>query len=335
MSAESSCRLFIDRVDEEQLTGCSQTHSGICFEIHCVGGTVIHSLFRANPGVAQVSRTRLARVVLPNRYRIQFLVSLLLTRTLEPGQNSSLDLEQPPAWRFARLLPAVLCRVLTLSCARIALSGAVIMLNFGSVARASGCLDAARAAELRNGIPPGLLAAIGRVESGSWSWSVNGNDAEPGRRFASVEDAQRYAQGLLATGKRMIDLGCFQIDLLYHEEVFQQWQDAFDSGLNAQAAAGILRGLHERTGDWRQAVALYHSADPIRGQSYLHSVMSAWEGVDSSSTSIALLPASDPYSIVLASFPIDIAVWGPGMAGPIPKSSPRRSARALPRVVTP
>jgi len=208
------------------------------------------------------------------------------------------------------------------------------MLHFGSTARASGCLDAARAAELRNGIPSGLLAAIGRVESGSWSWSVNGNDAEPGHRFDNVEEAERYAQGLLTAGKRMIDLGCFQIDLLYHQDVFQQWQDAFDSELNAQAAARILSRLHERTGDWNQAVALYHSADPNLGEPYLRLVMSAREGAGSSLDGSGLLAASDPFTVSTASSPIYIAVWGPGMAGPTSKST-RRGVRALPNVVTP
>lgn len=210
----------------------------------------------------------------------------------------------------------------------------MIVLGVGSIARASSCLDAARAAELRHGIPSGLLGAIGRVESGSWSWSVNGNDAEPGRRFDSVEDAERYAQGLLTAGKRMIDLGCFQIDLLYHQDVFQQWQDAFDSELNAQAAAGILSRLHESTGDWHQAVALYHSADPVLGQSYLHQVMNAWEGVDSSWSGYTVLPATDPYSVVTMSSRINMVVWGPGMAGPTLKSV-RRGAGALPIIVTP
>ncbi|NPD69206.1 transglycosylase SLT domain-containing protein [Lichenicola cladoniae] len=208
------------------------------------------------------------------------------------------------------------------------------MLPFISTARASDCLDAARSAELRNGIPSGLLTAIGRVESGSWSWSVNGNDTEPGRRFDSAEEAEFYAQGLLASGKRMIDLGCFQIDLLYHEDVFQQWQDAFDSDLNAQAAAGILSRLHERTGDWSRAVALYHSADPNLGQSYLHLVMNAWEGGGSSLNGSARLPEPDSYSVHRVSSSFDIAVWGPGMGGSTAKPA-RGGAHVLPRIITP
>ncbi|MGI4747619.1 MAG: transglycosylase SLT domain-containing protein [Janthinobacterium lividum] len=251
----------------------------------------------------------------------------------EPGRRQTSESEQLSMWRSASLSHAKPRGALTTSWSRTALL-AVIMLHFSSAAHASACLEAARAAELRNGIPSGLLAAIGKVESGSWSWSVNGNDSEPGQRFDSAEEAERYAQGLLAAGKRMIDLGCFQIDLLYHQDVFQQWQDAFDSELNAQAAAGILSRLHQRTGDWNRAVALYHSADPNLGQSYLHSVMNAWEGRDSSVNGYALLPASDSYSILRVSSSFGIAVWGPGMAGSALNSA-RRGMHALPKIITP
>ncbi len=202
------------------------------------------------------------------------------------------------------------------------------------VAHASTCRDAARAAELRTGIPKGLLAAIGRVESGSWSWSVNSNGIEPGQRFNSVDDAERYAQGQLATGNRMIDLGCFQIDLLYHQELFTQWQDAFDSERNAQAAAGILSQLHQRTGNWDRAVALYHSADPNRGQSYLQLVKAAWTGFNAQLDNDSVPASPEAYGAAAIAYAFGVAVWVPGMAGPTRRAA-HGGAHALPNVVTP
>lgn len=199
-----------------------------------------------------------------------------------------------------------------------------------AMAEAMPCLQSARAAESRNGIPNGLLAAIGRIESGGWGWSVNSNDASPGQRFADAEAAKRYVESLIEGGRRTIDLGCFQVDLFYHPEAFRNWQDAFDSDANADAAATILSQLHARTGDWNQAVALYHSSDPARGQPYLRSVLGAWKGrfdLDS----VPLLPMADPYAVV-RNWVAGLTVWGPG--GQL-RSQSWRTAAGLPRVVTP
>ena len=198
-------------------------------------------------------------------------------------------------------------------------------------ARAATCAEAARSAEQRNGLPSGLLTAIGAVESGGWAWSVNGNDGSSGHRFATAEDALRYTEALLDSGLRTIDLGCFQVDLRYHPDAFQRWQDAFDGDANADAAAGILNRLHAQTGDWPRAVALYHSADVQRGQSYLQAVMTAWSGG-------LTMPASNPidntYDVEVRPVVIPVAVWGPDTvlsAG----STRRRHEGKLPRIVTP
>ena len=89
--------------------------------------------------------------------------------------------------------------------------------------------------------------------------------ASRGVRFGTRDEASSYVQGLLDQGRRIIDVGCFQVDLYYHPEAFARWQDGLDPQINAAAASRILQDLHTRTGDWNQAVALYHSADPLRG----------------------------------------------------------------------
>ncbi|MGI4801046.1 MAG: hypothetical protein ACRYG8_44885 [Janthinobacterium lividum] len=209
-----------------------------------------------------------------------------------------------------------------------------LLLHVGSSACASDCREATKAAEQRHGIPPGLLAAISRVESGDWSWSVNNNGAQPGQRFGNRDDAERYTEGLLAAGQRMIDVGCFQVDLLYHPDAFPQWQDAFDSERSAEAAADILSRLHRHAGDWDHAVSLYHSADPDRGQSYLHSVMTAWKGLAAVPADPAQWSAEDPYVVVTWAAAGSVAIWSPGQAGTM-GAVVRRRVPQLPRVVTP
>ena len=189
---------------------------------------------------------------------------------------------------------------------------------------------AAAVAEARHGLPPGLLTAIGSVESGSWGPSVNGNDGTPGRRFATTDDAVRYTASLLGSGSTMVDVGCFQVDLRYHPDAFQHWQDGFDGTLNAEAAAGILTELHLRSGSWDRAVALYHSADQERGQAYLQTVLDTWRR-DPSVTSFGSRYGD---KVAFRSDVIRVAVWGPGVTTGSDGTQRFRHA-GLPAVITP
>ena len=198
-------------------------------------------------------------------------------------------------------------------------------------ADASSCSDAARTAELSHALPAGLLTAIGSVESGGWGLSVNGNDGTPGRRFATTRDAIQYTAILLGSGVTTIDIGCFQVDLHYHANAFQRWQDAFDEDLNAGAAADILSRLHAHTGNWARAVQLYHSADPDRGQAYLQAVMSAWRGDPVLSSFVT---QSDDDKAEFRSAVVPVVVWGPVAAINIGRTGSFHSSR-LPRVITP
>ena len=226
-------------------------------------------------------------------------------------------------------------RQLTFAAALI-LTVSVAVLGAGR-AQASTCAEAARSAEQHNGLPAGLLAAIGAVESGGWGWSVNGNDGMAGRRFATAEEARHYTEELLGSGLRTIDLGCFQVDLRYHPDAFQRWQDAFDEDVNAGAAAGILNRLYAQTGDWHRAVALYHSADPARGQSYLEAVMSAWGGrpaVLSEVAEVTEMAEDRTHEIELRPVFVPVAVWGPTTML-VSGGTRRFRNRGLPRIITP
>ena len=75
---------------------------------------------------------------------------------------------------------------------------------------------------------------------------------------------------------RLIDVGCFQIDLFYHPTVFRRIEDAFDPAANAEYAAAFLARLHAATHDWRRAVASYHSAHAVLGHPYAAAVLGAW-----------------------------------------------------------
>jgi soluble lytic murein transglycosylase-like protein len=149
---------------------------------------------------------------------------------------------------------------------------------------ATACRDQASGVERALGLPPGLLLAVGRVESGRgdpvshdvlpWPWSVN--DEGEDHVFGSSFDAIAYVVAARARGSRSIDVGCFQVNLQYHPDAFANLTEAFDPATNARAAGDFLAELHGRTNSWESAVELYHSATPWRGIAYRDLVLARW-----------------------------------------------------------
>jgi len=168
------------------------------------------------------------------------------------------------------------------------------------------CGAAIAAAERGAGMPAGLLGAVAKVETGRrapdgsvqpWPWSYNA--AGDGRYAASNAEALEEVRAIQARGVRSIDIGCMQVNLLHHPDAFPSLEAGFDPTTNVAYAVRLLRSLHARTGDWHQAVALYHSATPERGQIYQQRVMAALSGN-------RFVPGSAPGVIPLP---------GPAMAG--------------------
>src|ERR1700749_4835937 len=132
------------------------------------------------------------------------------------------------------------------------------------------CRIAIAAAERGHGVPPQLLASIGRVESGrrdpgngtwgAWPWTVNAEGQ--GSFFNTKAEAIQAVEALQARGVRSIDVGCMQVNLMHHPQAFQTLQLAFEPAVNADYAAKFLGRLFGQTGDWTKATANYHSSNP-------------------------------------------------------------------------
>lgn len=212
------------------------------------------------------------------------------------------------------------------------------------------CVAAAKRAEEAWRIPPGLLLAIGRVESGRrdtatggvapWPWTTNAEGA--GRYFDGPDAAVAHVQALQARGVRSIDVGCFQVNLHHHPGAFANLADGFDPARNADYAARFLASLHARTGDWPAAAARYHSATPGLADGYLARVLASWSGgggvlapavarVDRSARSIIPEGGSGPAAPApRAVVPIAYGVRVIGPGGPYGADRP-----GLPRVFVP
>jgi hypothetical protein len=113
----------------------------------------------------------------------------------------------------------------------------------------------------------------------AWPWTINA--AGKGQFFEQPDAAARAVRALLDSGVRSIDVGCFQISLLWHPLAFGSLEQGFDPAANARYAARFLLTLYARTGSWEAAVEAYHSADPALGFAYRQQVFSTWSGAPS------------------------------------------------------
>jgi soluble lytic murein transglycosylase-like protein len=145
------------------------------------------------------------------------------------------------------------------------------------------CRRAIANAERLAGIPQHLLAAIARVESGRrdpqtgvvdpWPWSINVEGID--HIYETKDAAISAVRSFQSEGHRSIDVGCMQVNLLYHPDAFTSLEQAFDPRSNAEYGARFLTELYRQTGTWEHATANYHSATPELGDPYQRKVMAA------------------------------------------------------------
>lgn len=149
------------------------------------------------------------------------------------------------------------------------------------------CRGAVAATEAATRIPDAFLSAIGRVESGRvlangltapWPWTVNA--AGEGHFYASKAEAIAAVAQFQASGVKSLDIGCLQVNIMYHPEAFSSLEQAFDPATNVAYAAKLLMSLHEQTGSWPRAAAAYHSQTPALGQAYQQRVLATWAEPD-------------------------------------------------------
>jgi hypothetical protein len=155
------------------------------------------------------------------------------------------------------------------------------------------CEPLIRAAEKAEGIPPGLLLAIGRAESGVqtswgrvvWPWALN--IAGESVFLQTRDEALRHARESIRTDpRRFIDLGCLQVNWQYHREWLKEPEHVLDPNWNVAYGARLLRNLAARHGSWEKAVGFYHSGNPQRQAVYLANVARNYCGADTKATAL-------------------------------------------------
>lgn len=116
------------------------------------------------------------------------------------------------------------------------------------------------AADIYN-IPAGILYAVGLTETGRkgtlhpYALNIEGKAVYA----SSAQHAFDLFNEARLDNKKLIDLGCMQINHYYHHDQFASVRDMLDPAQNVQYAAKFLSRLKTRHKTWTMAVARYHA----------------------------------------------------------------------------
>jgi hypothetical protein len=141
-------------------------------------------------------------------------------------------------------------------------------------------------AEKKYGIPHRLFMAIGTVESGRsdgsynkrpypWTVCVAGKSYYFSTKSAAIAAVKRF----IARGKRNIDVGCMQVNLMHHNGAFKTLEEAFTPKYNVDYAARFFLSLKNTYNSWTHAVGYYHSRYEKYYKPYCTTVYNTWNNV--------------------------------------------------------
>lgn len=145
----------------------------------------------------------------------------------------------------------------------IILSMSFSLLGSIATAKPNVCEQHIYRAAQKYSVPTALLYAVGLAESGRkgrlhpFALNVEGKAFFPSSR----REALRIFKREMAAGRRLIDLGCMQINHKYHASEFPNLEAMLNPQLNVDYSARFLRRLKDRHGTWSVAVARYHAGD--------------------------------------------------------------------------
>lgn len=137
------------------------------------------------------------------------------------------------------------------------------------------CVREILLAQMRHDIPDNLLLGIGLQESGLYRdgeltvWPYAANAEGRGKYFETEAEATAWVAAQQQAGVKSIDVGCMQINMLWHPDAFDSVTEGFNPARNVEYAAKYLARLYRSKGSWREAAAAYHSRTEELGQAYL------------------------------------------------------------------
>ena len=122
-----------------------------------------------------------------------------------------------------------------------------------------------------------LIESGRRLKNGefvSWPWTINIKGK--GKFFKDKKSALSFVKKYTSKGKKNIDIGCMQINYMYHPKAFNSFDEAFEPEINVKRAAELLKKLYKKFGSWKEAVGYYHSYRTSRRIKYSSKVFNKW-----------------------------------------------------------
>ena len=117
----------------------------------------------------------------------------------------------------------------------------------------------------RFGVPAWLMFGVALQESKirfgervlpyPWTLCVRGR----GLRYAGYGETLAALKGYVGRGVTNVDCGAMQVNWRWHADRLGSFERALDPYPNLSVGAQILRGHYDARGDWRHAIALYHT----------------------------------------------------------------------------
>ncbi len=145
------------------------------------------------------------------------------------------------------------------------------------------CIASAKKFEKKYNLPDNLLVSIALTESGkklktgefvAWPWTINARGK--GKFFKSKGEALEHVINYLKKGRKNIDIGCMQVNHMYHPNAFRNLEKAFDPEVNVEWSANLIRNLYIKYGSYREAVGYYHSYRTTKKNQYASKVFKTW-----------------------------------------------------------
>jgi soluble lytic murein transglycosylase-like protein len=148
---------------------------------------------------------------------------------------------------------------------------AAISTSSGARSQALVCEREMTRAAAKYDVPLGVLYAVGLTETGRrgslspFALNIEGPSYFP----ADLAEAMQRFNEAQREGVKLIDIGCMQINHLYHASHFRSVAEMFDPHQNVDYAARYLKELKTQEGSWTLAAARYHAGpnnDPAQKQ---------------------------------------------------------------------
>ena len=151
---------------------------------------------------------------------------------------------------FSQHLKSLICLTVFISSFHINLASA-----------GASCENQIMAAAQKYGIPAGILYSVGLTETGrKGSLHPNALNIEGKAIYAkSSRHALDIFHSARTKNKKLIDLGCMQINHHYHHREFNSVAEMLNPKKNVEYAAKFLSRLKKRHQTWTMAVARYHA----------------------------------------------------------------------------